>query len=344
MILDKNNEKLLKKYNNFIKNSAYGHFQQDIRWASLKSGWESVYFYIMEAGEIKAALSVIYIRDKAIGKNFFYGPRGPVCDPQNIDYFTRLVGEASEFAKANDGFVLRLDPYLPYDKDLEDLYKNAGFIFRRDKTRSSQPLLNMVLDIDGRDEGEIFSNFSKNTRKHLKKSYRDGIVTKALDETGLDILFDEIKKTATRANIGHRPYEYFKRLYELFKDEIRLSVAYYKDQPVSSSLLLSYGNRATSLYGGSSDEFKNLGQNYQLNFEEIRYCIEKNIRYYDMGGIFETDGSDGLYNFKKKFTEDNIFETIGELDIVIDEEKYDLYMQNLNPHFKREENDLNKNS
>ena len=342
MILDKNNEKLLEKYNNFVKTSPYGHFQQDLRWADLKSAWDSVYFYIEEEDEIRVALSVIYIRDKKAGKNFFYGPRGPVCAPNNIDYFKKLIGESREFAKENDGFLLRIDPYLPYDLKIDDSFKKSGLIFRRDKMRSSQPILNMVLDINGRSEEEILGIFSKNTRKHLRKSYKDGIETKILNEEGINILYGQIEETAIRAKIGHRPYEYFKKLYELFKDEIRLSVAFYEGKPVCASLLLCYGNRATSLYGGSSNEYKNMGQNYQLNFEEIKYAIENNIRYYDMGGIFETDGTDGLYNFKKKFTEDNVFETVGEIDRVIDPDVYDLYMKDLNPHFKREENELNR--
>lgn len=342
MILDKNNKILVEKYKDFVKNSPYGHFQQDMRWAELKNTWESVYFYIEEKNQIKAALSLIYIRDQKTGKNFFYGPRGPVCDSQNLNDFTKLIEEAADFARTNDGFLLRIDPYLPYDLDMEKSFENLGLIFRRDKKRSSQPLLNMVLDINSRSEEEILSCFSKNTRKHLKKSYRDGIETKILTEEGIEILYKEIEETAIRANIGHRPYEYFKKLYELFKEEIRLSIGYYEGQPLCSSLLLCYGNRATSLYGGSNDEYKNMGQNYQLNFEEIKYCIENNIRYYDMGGIFETDGTDGLYNFKKKFTEDNVFETVGEIDIVMDPVKYDLYMKNLNPHYEREENESNR--
>lgn len=342
MILDKNNKTLLEKYNNFVKNSPYGHFQQDIRWADLKAGWESVYFYIEEKGDIRAALSVIYIRDKKVGKNFFYGPRGPVCDPENIEDYKKIIEEAKEFAKNNDGFLLRIDPYWPRDLEMEEKLKEAGLNFRRDKTRSSQPLLNMVLDINGRSEEEILAIFSKNTRKHLRKSYKDGIVTKILQEDGIKILYDQIEETALRAKIGHRPFEYFKKLYDLFKDEIRLSVSFYEGKPLCTSLLVCYGNRATSLYGGSSDQYKNMSQNYQLNFEEIKYSIENKLRYYDMGGIFETDGTDGLYNFKKKFTEDNVFETIGEIDIVIDPEVYNLYMKDLNPHYKREENESNR--
>ena len=342
MILDKNNKILLEKYNNFVKNSPFGHFQQDIRWADLKSGWDSVYFYIEDKGEIRAALSVIYIKDKKVGKNFFYGPRGPVCDPKDISSCKKLIEEARDFAKEHDGFLLRIDPYLPYNLEIEEDFKKAGLIFRRDKMRSSQPLLNMVLDINGRSEEEILALFSKNTRKHLRKSYKDGITTKILTDEGIKILYGHIEETALRAKIGHRPFDYFKKLYELYRDEIRLSVAFYEGKPVCTSLLLCYGNRATSLYGGSSDEYKNMGQNYQLNFEEIKYSIENNIRYYDMGGIFETDGTDGLYNFKKKFTEDNVFETVGEIDIVIDPEVYEVYMENLNPHYKREENELNR--
>ena len=173
MILDKNNKTLLEKYNNFVKNSPFGHFQQDIRWADLKIGWDSVYFYIEDGGEIKAALSVIYIKDRKVGKNFFYGPRGPVCDPENIGACKKIIEEAKDFAKSHGGFLLRLDPYLPHDIKMEENFKKAGLIFRRDKMRSSQPLLNMVLDINGRTEEEILALFSKNTRKHLRKSYKD---------------------------------------------------------------------------------------------------------------------------------------------------------------------------
>lgn len=215
MILDKNNKILLEKYNNFVKNSPFGHFQQDIRWADLKSGWDSVYFYIEDKGEIRAALSVIYIKDKKVGKNFFYGPRGPVCDPKDISSCKKLIEEARDFAKEHDGFLLRIDPYLPYNLEIEEDFKKAGLIFRRDKMRSSQPLLNMVLDINGRSEEEILALFSKNTRKHLRKSYKDGITTKILTDEGIKILYGHIEQTALRAKIGYRPFGYFKKLYEL---------------------------------------------------------------------------------------------------------------------------------
>ncbi|WP_276881126.1 lipid II:glycine glycyltransferase FemX [Anaerococcus tetradius] len=337
MILDKNNPDLVKKYNDFIKNSEYGNFMQDMRWANIKANWNSVYFYVEEEGEIKGALSVIYIRDGKVGKNFFYATRGPVADLHDIDLVKKLIGEASDFARKNDGFLLRIDPLVRFDEKLVKLYEDEGIVIRHDKTTSSQPLLNMVLDIKGRDAEEIFANFSKNTRKHTRKSYRDGIVTKELGEEGVDILYKQVVETAERAGINHRPYEYFKALYDNYKDEIRLSACFYEDDALCSSMLICYGNRALALYGGSSDEHKDMGQNYQINYEEVKYASENDYAYYDMGGIFEADDSDGLYSFKRKFTEENVENLIGEIDIVLDDKLYEEYIKEKNPHFKREE-------
>lgn len=44
-----------------------------------------------------------------------------------------------------------------------------------------------------------------------------------------------------------------------------------------------------------------------------------------MGGIFHIDEDNGLYHFKRKFTEDNIVHWIGNIDRVIDAEKYELF-------------------
>lgn len=337
MILDKNDKQLVERYQDFVKNSPYGHFMQDMRWANIKSNWDSVYFYQEEDGEIKGALSVIYIKDSKVGKNFFYAPRGPVCDFKDVELVKTLIEEAKDFASENDGFLLRIDPLVRNDEDIVSLYAENGIEIRHDKTTSSQPLMNMVLDIKGRDIDEIFANFSKNTRKHTRKSYRDGIETRELGEEGIDILYSEVVDTAERAGINHRPYEYFKSLYDNYKDEIRLSGCFYEDEPVCTSMLICYGNRATALYGGSSDEYKNMGQNYQINYEEVKYSAENGYNHYDMGGIFEDDDSDGLYSFKRKFTEENVEDLIGEIDVVIDEKLYDDYIKEKNPHFKREE-------
>lgn len=335
MILDRKNPNLVKKYNDFVRNSQYGRLEQDIRRANIKNNRKSVYFYREVEGEISAALSIIYIEDFKVKSNFFYAPRGPVCDPYDLESISYLLEEAQDFAMENGGFLLRLDPEIPYSKDLDDLYRERGLIFRRNEETSSQPLMSLVLELKERNLEEILASFSKNTRKHIRHSYKTGLYTKREGRESLGKFYDMICIMSERAGINHRPYDYFERLFDNFKDQMNLSFTYYEDIPLACSMLIGYGNKCFSIYGASNNEYRNMDQNYQINFEEIKFCIERGYKEYDMGGIFSTDPEDGLYSFKRKFTGDNVVNRIGELDLVLEEEKYQDFMGYKNPHSKR---------
>ncbi|MDO4594104.1 MAG: peptidoglycan bridge formation glycyltransferase FemA/FemB family protein [Tissierellia bacterium] len=333
MLLDKNNEKQVEKYNEFVRNSKYAKLAQDMNWAYVKSGWDSHFFYIEENDEIKACLSVLSIMDNRVNKRLFYANRGPVCDLNDIETVKRLIQEAKEYAKEHDGFLLRIDPEVEYDEKLDKLYKENGLEFKRDPEISSQPLLSTALDIKGRSIDEIFKNFSKNTRKHIRHSYRENLVTRVGDRSDLPKFYEMICAMSQRQDINHRPYEYFERLYDAYEDNMRLSFTELDGKALCASMLIGYGNKCFAIYGGSDNSIGNLGQNYQLNYEEIKYTVENGYEQYDMGGIFSTDENDGLYAFKRKFTEDTVKHWIGEIDVVIDNKKYEQFITYKKPHF-----------
>lgn len=337
MLLDKKNETDVKRYNEFVRNSPYAKIEQDMNWAIVKNNWDSNYFYIEEDGKIVAALSVISVFDNRFNKKLYYAPRGPVCDIKNIDLVKKLLFEARDYAKENDGFLLRIDPEIEYNEDIAKLYEENGIGFNRDPEISSQPLMSLVLDIKGRSVDEIFKNFSKNTRKAVRHSYRVGLTTRVGDRSDLKLFYDMIVVMSDRQGISHRPYEYFERIYDAFENNIRLSFTELEGEPLCASMLLSYGDKCFAIYGASNNKYRNMDQNYQINFEEVKYAVENGFKEYDMGGIFSTDKDDGLYAFKKKFTEDNVKNWIGEIDLVIDEEKYNQFIQIKKPHFQKKE-------
>ncbi|MCI5839111.1 MAG: peptidoglycan bridge formation glycyltransferase FemA/FemB family protein [Peptoniphilaceae bacterium] len=332
MLLDKSNLEKVNKYEEFVKNN--GVITQDMRWARIKSNWDSDYFYIEKDDKIVAAMSVISIED-SIGKRFFYCPKGPVCDLKDIDYIKELIDEVKIFAKNNNGFLLRIDPEVRKDEYIIELYEKNGLKFIDNPKISSQPLMSLVLDINGRSEDEIFQNLSKNTRKHIRKSYREGLVTREGNREDIETFYQTTKIMADRANIGHRTLDYFYKLYDTFKDDMRLSFTEFEGEVLCCSMLIKHNDTAIALYGASNEKMRHLNQNYQINWEEIKYCIKNKISHYDMGGIFSTDEDDGLYQFKRKFTEDNVVNWIGFLDIVIDKEKYLKFTKRLNCHFDR---------
>lgn len=336
MKLDINNQKEIERYNNFIRNSKYGKVSQDTSWALVKDTWNSLYFYLEEDGEITAALSILYIHDQSVDSNFYYAPRGPVCDLYDIDKVEKLINEAKSFIEKNGGFLLRIDPEFVYDENLVEMYKQRGLNFIRDEKSSSQPSRSLILDINGRDIEEIFKNFSKNTRKHIRHSYKSGITTKIVGREGLDEFAQTIKIMSERAKIGYRNKAYFERLYDAFPNDIVLTFTYLEEELLCVSMMICYGKKCFSIYGASNNEFRKLSQNYQLNYEEVKYATEHGFEEYDMGGIFSISEDDGLYTFKRKFTENNVKNWIGELDVIFDQDKYLKFRRKSNPDFSLE--------
>ena len=323
-----NNENDLKRYNEFVRNSPYSRPMQDTAWSKIKNNWTNDYVYIEENKQIIAAMSVIGIKNTN-GKHFLYAPRGPVCDFRDTKLVEQLIKEAEPLKDKYDAFLLRMDPELVFDEKLVYDYRKLGYDFRSvglDTHSFTQPRYNMIIDLTCHNEDEIFESFSSKGRYNVRKSIRAGINTIIkTDDEGLDIFYELTKIMAERQEIGHRPKDYYQRLIEYLDAEIFIS--YFEDKPLSASLLIPYGNKVYYLYAASSNELRNKMPNYNMIWEEIKWCLEKGYDYLDLGGTFSLDSKDGLYRFKQSFCyPDKYSNFIGELDVVYDREKYEEFL------------------
>ena len=323
-----NNDQDLKRYNDFIRNSEYARPMQDTNWSKIKSNWTHDFVYLEENKQIIAAMSVIGIKNTN-GKHFLYAPRGPVCDFKDTKLVEALIKEAEPLREKYDAFLLRMDPELNFDEKLVYDYRKMGYDFRSvgiDTHAFTQPRYNMIIDLSSQDEDEIFESFSSKGRYNIRKSIRAGIKTICkTDEEILDIFYELTKIMAERQGIGHRPKDYYERLIKYLDGKIFLS--YFEDKPLSASLLIPYGNKVYYLYAASSNEMRNKMPNYNMIWEEIKWCLENNYDYLDLGGTFSLDTNDGLYRFKQSFCyPDKYSNFIGELDVVYDREKYEEFL------------------
>lgn len=323
-----NNDQDLIRYNDFIRNSEYARPMQDTNWSKIKSNWTHDFVYLEENKQIIAAMSVIGIKNTN-GKHFLYAPRGPVCDFKDTKLVEALIKEAEPLIDKYDAFLLRMDPELNFDEKLVYDYRKMGYDFRSvgiDTHAFTQPRYNMIIDLSSQDEDEIFESFSSKGRYNIRKSIRAGIKTICkTDEESLDIFYELTKIMAERQGIGHRPKDYYERLIKYLDGKIFLS--YFEDKPLSASLLIPYGNKVYYLYAASSNEMRNKMPNYNMIWEEIKWCLENNYDYLDLGGTFSLDTNDGLYRFKQSFCyPDKYSNFIGELDVVYDREKYEEFL------------------
>lgn len=323
-----NNDQDLIRYNDFVRNSEYARPMQDTNWSKIKSNWTHGFVYLEENKQIIAAMSVIGIKNTN-GKHFLYAPRGPVCDFKDTKLVEALIKEAEPLREKYDAFLLRMDPELNFDEKLVYDYRKMGYDFRSvgiDTHAFTQPRYNMIINLSSQDEDEIFESFSSKGRYNIRKSIRAGIKTICkTDEESLDIFYELTKIMAERQGIGHRPKDYYERLIKYLDGKIFLS--YFEDNPLSASLLIPYGNKVYYLYAASSNEMRNKMPNYNMIWEEIKWCLENNYDYLDLGGTFSLDTNDGLYRFKQSFCyPDKYSNFIGELDVVYDREKYEEFL------------------
>ncbi len=324
MLLDINDKKLTQEYDDFIGRSEFGNFYQSRQWSEIKNNWKHHYFYLKDQGEIRAAMSVLSVTDSVAGKEFFYAPRGPVCDLADLETVTSIIEEVKAYAALHNGFLLRIDPEVEHDDELVSRYAQAGLHFLKNPALSSQPLMSLILSFNGRSADEILADFDKNTRYEIRSSYRRNVETYLGTRADLETFYGFMVEMSESKAIGHRPLDYFQRVYDSYSDTSRLHFARYDGEPIAGAMLIGFNKTLTYLYGADPIHVRQ-NQSAQIQFENIKYAIAAGYEKYDLGGIFTTDINDGLYRFKRKFADNKVVHWIGNLDIVLDQAAYDKY-------------------
>ncbi len=324
-----------KKYNDFVRSSPYGKCSQDLEWARVKSGWDCDAVYIEDEGRISAAMTILSVNSVS-GKKLLYANRAPVCDFYDVDLVKKLLDEAGSVIEKYDAFLLRLDPEIPYDKQLIERYRKLGFVFREreaDIHSFIQPRYDMLLKLEGRTEEEVFKSFHKKTGYNIRLAERKGVSTSYVSQSdgekalsnAIDIFFELTEIMARRQGITHRPKSYFQRLFEAFENS-RVYLSEYNGEVLSAALAVPYGSKLFYMYGASGNNERNRMPNFQMQWEMIKWAISSGMKEYDFGGVFKLDDSDGLYRFKRGFCKEHT-EWIGELDLVFDDEAYKEFLK-----------------
>lgn len=330
-VLDKNNKEQVEKFEEFLNNSEYTRLTQTLQWGKVKSTWKQEVVYIEEDGKIVAAMTLLLEKVPKLKYHLMYCSRGPICDPNDVETVKKLVEEADVIAKKYNAFCLKLDPQVVYSEDLNNLYKKNGFKTsgkKIDHDKFIQPIYEAVLDIKDTNEDDLIKRFSEKTRYNIRLSKRKGVeVYHSHSKEDLKIFYELYKITCVRDKIGCRAYEYFEKMVDAFDEEhLRIYIAKHEQDNLSAAIAITYGTEMFYLYGASSNEKRNLMPNYAMQWEMIRWAIEKKCKTYNFGGILHLDKNNGLYKFKTGFCkEEGVLHYIGEIDKVYNKLIYFAY-------------------
>jgi lipid II:glycine glycyltransferase (peptidoglycan interpeptide bridge formation enzyme) len=104
---------------------------------------------------------------------------------------------------------------------------------------------------------------------------------------------------------------------------IKLLVAEHDGKIIAGNIVSFFGDMATYIHGGSSDEKRNVMAPYLLQWQAIKIAKEKNLKYYDFNGINERLWP-GVTRFKKGFGGEEV-NYPGTFDLIFNYQKYIFY-------------------
>ncbi|MCK9218329.1 MAG: peptidoglycan bridge formation glycyltransferase FemA/FemB family protein [Firmicutes bacterium] len=314
----------LEKYDAFLQSHPKGHFMQSKEWARIKSEWINEIVTVEdENDEIKGSMSLLIRKVPILGYTMMYCPRGPVCGPHDKDTLKKLLDKTKVLAKKHKSYALKMDPDIEIeDAKFEEMVKSLGFKVSRGlrNYEGIQPRFVFRLDLKNKTEDEIMKDFHHKTRYNIRLSYRKGIETKVGTRDDIAVFHELMVETGIRDKFLIRPKEYYESVYDMLGPEhVRLFLAYYDDKAIAGTIAILYGNKCWYLYGASSNQYRNLMPNYQLQWNMIKWAIDSKCDIYDFrgvpGNIDDSNPMVGLYKFKVGF-KGKFTEFVGMLDYV----------------------------
>ena len=317
------NESTLAEFEAFIAAHPKGHFLQSSAWGRVKSAWDWQAIAVRDAqGQIKGALSVLIRKMPMVPYTLMYSGRGPVCDPHDEETLRELTEGLRHLAKKHRAYALKMDPdILSSDTDFLTIMEKLGYQrhFGSKNFEGVQPNYVFRLNVRGKTEEELLQAFHSKTRYNLRLSVRKGVEVRVCGKEMLDTFSSIMDETGTRDGFIVRPRAYFESILDNLGENARLYMAFWEGRPIAGTLAIHFGNKVWYLYGASSNQYRNVMPNYQLQWEMIKWALETGCDIYDFRGVSGDLTPEnplyGLYLFKKGFSGD-LTEFCGEFEMV----------------------------
>ncbi len=309
----------------FLQENKKTHFLQSPEWANVKTEWKNEFIVIKDENEnVKGTMSILLRKVPFFNRYIMYAPRGFVCDINDKDTLSKITVEVKKIAKKYKAFIFRLDPDISNENnEFKNIMIELGYKIKKNIKNIDQviqPKYVFRLSLENKTEEELIKTFNQKTRYNIRLAIKKGVTIRTGTKEDLPIFYKIMKETGSRDDFFIRPISYFEKLYdEMSPNFVKLIIAEHEEKPIAAVMPILYGNKVWYLYGGSSNEYRNLMPNYLLQFEMMKWGLENKCEIYDFRGVSgfknENDPQYGVYRFKKGFNGEFI-EFVNELYIV----------------------------
>ncbi len=314
--LDLKDNKEVEEINNFLLNNIFSDYMQSIKWYIIRNEERKFYLFYKENDEIIWCCNLLEkMRDQ---EKYLYAPRGPVFKQNDLNFMNKFLNSIKQWMKNKGYFKLVINPYFKMD-DLHLISTNFKYEItgRTDYAKLLDSCKLAIMDIVF-DEDAMISKLPSKFRQNTRRSYRKNLISKVSKNVDLNSFFKLYLQTSERHGFTPHSLEYFKKLVDIFNDNLIFIEVWHDNEPLAMSIDIIYNDKLIYLYGVSSTENRNLLGMYNLQWEAIKYCIRNNISKYDFGGVFceedDVNNKDyGLYTFKKGYCYNGFIDVVPDL-------------------------------
>lgn len=305
------------RWNAFVEHIPSGHLMQSWEWGDFKAsqGWTVHRIGIYRQGSLSGGVQMLFRSLPRLPLTIAYVPKGPVADSTDAHTLSELFEAMHAAARERNAIFLMIEPNWPDEMTTHSALRSCGF---RPSYHTNQPRSTVIVDLRG-GEATVLANMRHETRKLIRRASRDGIEICNGTMKDLGDFYQVLKSTSEVKEFPIHDQEFFEQAWSAFKEKgcLHLLLAKREGRAVAGKLLAVFGNKSLHLWGGTSPEGRQVHASYLLQWEALRWAMQRGCEFADLWGIPDeisemlskgqplpkdrTGGLWGVYNFKRGF-------------------------------------------
>lgn len=280
-------------------------FMQSSHWAKFKRQMGfSVLHLALFANQTLVGGAVFYTGTNNKGVGLLVAPDGPVLPWDNSTLAEQgmqlLIDRSRDYAERLGIMAMRIAPRLSAPKpDALRAFGPSPLNVIESKT--------MYLDLK-QDSTQMLARMKPKGRYNIGLAQRNGVTIREESTISATHAFYKVmREVAARDNFSSEPLSHFAALTETLCPAglARVFFAEHEGDTLGALLMITFGNRATYLYGGTTNTKRNLMGGYALQWAAITAARESGCEVYDFWGFDPTVPTEHAYagfsRFKSQF-------------------------------------------
>lgn len=294
-------------WESFLKECQEKTFLQAWSWGEFQklSGNKIWRFGVFEKDELVAA--ALLVKVKAKRGTFLFLPHGPAVKSKSLkpQILETLLVELKRIAKEEKAAFIRISPIWERNEENVRVFKDLGF---RGAPLHMHAELTWELDVRLPEE-DILKGMRKTTRYLVRQAEKnpDIKIVKSKNAADLEAFNKIYQETVSRHHFVPFSMDYLQKQFQALgpNDEILIFLGKYKENIVSSAVIVYWQNCAFYHHGASLSKYNKWPVSYLLQWEAIKEAKRRGCEFYNFWGIAPSEKKNhpwaGLTLFKQGF-------------------------------------------